>query len=97
MTTTKKLTSKQLLETIKDTIYEVLEEEIDRLLKEKADKKKALQHGTKVPGTRARRRPRGKKNPQTLRVEAIQAKKKKLLEALGRLRRLEKKETSPKV
>lgn len=82
-----KLNKQQLLETIRDTIYEVLEEEIDRrLLEAKASKAKKLNE-SKTARVKALR---AEKVKAVKRVK-IQKRKAKLKEVYNKLTAAEKK------
>jgi len=79
-----KLNKKQLLETIRDTIYEVLEEEIDRRLhKVKTNKARSLREG-KIARIKALK-------AKAVRRAKIQKRKRELLESYSKLNAAEKK------
>lgn len=74
-----KLNKNQLLETIRDTIYEVLEEEIDRKIKEAKVAKTRRLNESKAKRVRARKE-----------LKALQEKKEKLKKMYAELNKKEK-------
>lgn len=82
---TEKLNGKQLVETVKDVIYEVLEEELDKRLEAKKKNKKKLgeaktQNAKKLEESKAQNRT----------LKTLREKKERLKEAIAKLDRMEK-------
>ena len=71
-----KLDKKQLLETIRDTIYEVLEEELDRRITETEEKKEKQLKENKANAVKARKERKALQEKK----EALKVQYKKLLE-----------------
>jgi hypothetical protein len=88
--TTKKINKNQLLETIRDTIYEVLEEEVDRMLKSKKQEKISEKTAKKAKAAKAINEAKKRRARKIEAIKSIREKRAKLAEANRKLARRER-------